>query len=43
MDPIGVWLSKQSLGLNRDASSLEVAIELENRRTEVLEPMKEQK
>lgn len=31
MDPIGVWLTKQSLWLNRDASSLEAAIELENR------------
>ena len=31
MDPIGVWLTKQSLWLNRDASRLEVAIELENR------------
>jgi enoyl-CoA hydratase len=29
--PIGVWLTKQSLWLNQNAGSLEVAIELENR------------
>ncbi len=29
--PIGIWLTKQSLWLNQNASSLEAAIELENR------------
>jgi enoyl-CoA hydratase len=29
--PIGVWLTKQSLWLNQNATSLEAAIELENR------------